>query len=65
MSFENFAVAKFLLLAFFTVTLFSLVTLFLERPDTTIFSVVMEETESYVIFLQGATVQLRHRPPYC
>jgi len=47
MSFEISAVAVFLLLALFAVTMFSLVTFLLERPNTTIFRVVMEETKSF------------------
>jgi hypothetical protein len=52
MSFEIFAVAIFLLLALFSVTLFSLVTFLSERPDTTFFRVVMEETD-FLNFFPG------------
>jgi hypothetical protein len=47
MSFEIFVIALLLLLALFAVTLFSLVTFLLERPDTTIFRVVMVETKAF------------------
>lgn len=50
MSFEIFLVALFLLLALCAVTLFSLVTFLLERPNTTIFRVVMEETKYFFNF---------------
>jgi len=47
------------------VTLFNLVMLLLERPDTTIFRVVMEETVFFNFFFQDVTAQLSHRPPHC